>query len=106
MSKDTNEKIQEAYENVFLNELNEQKWDLYADGKKVNQKPMDDAGTKALKSFFKKYGVKDIKIEKVDEDAFLKEQNFECECGNKMASSWKDKAKCKECGKEMAIKGH
>jgi len=46
------------------------------------------------------------KIQQAYEDTFLKEQKFECECGNSMKSSWKDKAKCKECGKAMTIKGH
>ena len=45
-------------------------------------------------------------IQKAYEDTFLKEQKFECECGNSMKSSWKDRAKCKECGADMKIKGH
>ena len=46
------------------------------------------------------------KIQQAYEDTFLKEQKFECECGQKMTSAWKDKAKCKDCGKQMVIKGH
>lgn len=57
--------VNESYGRI-LNDLNEDQYDLYVDGKKVNQKPMDSSETKQLKSFFKKYKVKSIEIKPYD----------------------------------------
>ena len=97
MSKELNEKINKAYIRILQEESYEEFFNKKL--KEYGVKSPAELDDEKKKEFFNM-------IEKEWTGEKVEEQTFSCECGNSMKSAWKDKAKCKECGAQMAIKGH